>query len=250
MFQGFYRLTSGMLTQSRNLNVISNNIANATTPGYKEDRFIISDFQNELLLRTGNKVKAGTSVIGEKSMLTAGAETVTDYSQGVFSTTNSTLDFAIGGEGFFPVQTDDGTVYTRDGSFSLDDQGYLCLPGIGRVLGAGGPIYLGTDRVSADSEGRIYNDQTGAYLGQLMVVDFQDYGQLVKGEGNIFTTGENAAQADAQIYWKTLENSNADPVEQMTRMMSSQRALQSSAQIMKIYDQLISQMTTNLGPAQ
>ena len=89
MFQGFYRLTSGMLTQSRNLDVISNNMSNATTPGFKEDRFVISDFQNELLLRTGNKVKAGTSVIGEKSMITAGAETVTDYSQGTFSVTDS-----------------------------------------------------------------------------------------------------------------------------------------------------------------
>ena len=250
MFQGFYRLTSGMLTQSRNLNVISNNMANATTPGFKEDRFIISDFRNELLLRTGNKVKAGTTVIGDKSMITAGAGTVTDYTQGVFSVTNSTLDFALSGAGFFPIQTDNGTVYTRDGSFSLDEQGYLCLPGVGRVLGANGPIYLGTDRVTADTQGRIYNEQAGAVLGQLMVVDFQDYGQLVKGEGNIFTTAENAAQTDVQIRWKTLENSNADPVEQMTRMMASQRALQSSAQILKIYDQLISQMTTNLGPTQ
>ncbi|HJD45340.1 MAG TPA: flagellar hook-basal body protein [Candidatus Mediterraneibacter norfolkensis] len=250
MFQGFYRLTSGMLTQSRNLDVISNNMSNVTTPGFKEDRFIISDFQSELLLRTGNKVKAGTTVIGDKSMITAGDGTVTDYSQGTFSTTDSALDFAISGNGFFPVQTDDGTVYTRDGSFSLDDEGYLTLPGVGRVLGENGPIYLGTDRVTADSQGRIYDEQSDALLGQLMVVDFQDYDQLLKGEGNIFTSAGNAVQTDAQISWRTLENSNADPVEQMTRMMASQRALQSSAQIMRIYDQLISQMTTNLGPTQ
>lgn len=247
MFQGFYRLTSGVLTQNRNLNVISNNMANATTPGFKSDRFIISDFQNELLLRTGNKNKANSTVIGEKSMLTSGAETVTDYTQGGLSVTSSSLDFSINGNGFFCIQTDNGTVYTRNGNFTLDDQGYLYLQGIGRVLGTDGPIYLGTDRITVNSQGGIYNEATGNLLGTLQVVDFQDYNQLTKEAGNVYTADGNAVQTDADIRWKALENSNADPVEQMTRMMASQRALQSSAQILKIYDQLISQMTTKLG---
>ena len=118
---------------------------------------------------------------------------------------------------------------------------------MGRVLGNDGPIYLGTDRITADSEGRLYNEQTGALLGQLMVVDFADYAQLNKEAGNVFTTNANAVASDAEIGWQTLEDSNADPVDQMTRMMVSQRALQSSAQILSIYDDLISQMRT-MGP--
>lgn len=248
MFQGFYTLTSGVLTQNRNLNVISNNMSNATTPGFKADRFVISDFYNEMMIRTGNKNKSDTTRIGTMSLIAGGDETVTDYEQGVVSVSSSTLDFSIVGEGFFAIQTDNGTVYTRNGNFSLDDQGYLCLPGVGRVLGQNGTIYLGTDRILASENGGIYNEATGALLGQLMVVDFADYAQLNKENNNVYTTNANAVASDAQIEWKTLENSNADPVEQMTRMMASQRALQSSAQILSIYDQLVTQMTTKLGP--
>ncbi len=248
MFQGFYTLTSGVLTQNRNLNVISNNMSNAITPGFKSDRFVISDFYNEMMIRTGNKNKSDTTRIGSMSLIAGGDETVTDYTQGVLSVSTSTLDFSITGNGFFSIQTDNGTVYTRNGNFSLDNDGYLCLPGVGRVLGTGGEIYLGTDRITADSQGRLYNEQTGAQLGQLMVVDFADYAQLNKENGNVFTTNANAVAADVDIRWKTLENSNADPIDQMTRMMASQRALQSSAQILTIYDELISQMRT-MGPA-
>ncbi len=248
MFQGFYTLTSGVLTQNRNLNVISNNMSNATTPGFKADRFVISDFYNEMIIRTGNKNKSDTTRIGGMSLIAGGDETATDYEQGVLSVSTSTLDFSIAGDGFFPIQTDNGTVYTRNGNFSLDDQGYLCLPGVGRVLGENGTIYLGTDRIAVDQNGRIFNEATGAQLGALMVVDFADYAQLDKENNNVFTTNANAIASDAEIEWKTLENSNADPVEQMTRMMASQRALQSSAQILSIYDSLISQVTSKLGP--
>ncbi len=247
MFQGFYTLTSGVLTQNRNLNVISNNMSNASTPGFKADRMIISDFYNEMMIRTGNKNKSDTTRIGSMSLIAGGDETTTDYTQGGLSVSNSTLDFSILGDGFFPIQTDNGTVYTRNGNFSLDDDGYLCLPGVGRVLGDGGTIYLGTDRITVDGTGRIFNEQTGAQLGQLTVVDFADYAQLNKENGNVFTTNANAVAADADIQWKTLENSNADPIDQMTRMMASERALQSSAQILSIYDELISQMRT-MGP--
>lgn len=247
MFQGFYTSTSGVLTQTRNLNVISNNMSNVTTPGFKSDRFIISDFRNELILRTGNKNKSNTTVIGSKPMFTGAADVATDYTQGTFAATSSTLDFALGGNGFFCIQTDNGTVYTRNGNFTLDEQGYLCLGTIGRVLGTNGPIYLGTDRIEADRQGRIYTEN-GALLGQLMVVDFQDYGQLNKEAGNVFTTDANAAQVNVNVEWGVLENSNADPVDQMTRMMASQRALQSSAQIMKIYDEMTSRLVSRVDP--
>ena len=247
MFQGFYTLTSGVLTQTRNLNVISNNMANATTPGFKSDRFIISEFRDELILRTGNKNKSDRTAIGSKPMITGGADVTTDYTQGPFVNTSSTLDFALAGNGFFCIQTDNGTVYTRDGNFTLDEQGYLYLGTVGRVLGTNGPIYLGTDRIEADRQGRLFTED-GAYLGQLMVVDFQDYGQLNKTAGNVFTTDANAIQANVDIEWGVLENSNADPIDQMTRMMASQRALQSSAQVMKIYDDLTTRLLSRVDP--
>lgn len=248
MFQGFYTLTSGVLSQTRNLNVVGNNMANATTPGFKADNMVISDFQEQILLRTGNNDKSGRTAIGTRSMITAAAESVTDFTEGGISATGDSLDFSISGNGFFCIQTDNGTVYTRNGDFSLDDEGYLTLPGYGRVLGDNGPIRLGTDRITADQRGNLYSEDGKNFLGRLRIVDFGNYDeQLTKTDGGVFLANGNAVQIEGNIQWKALENSNADPIDQMTRMMASQRALQSSAQIMKIYDQLTSKIVSELG---
>lgn len=247
MFQGFYTLTSGVLSQNRNLDVISNNMSNVSTPGYKADRLILSDFQKELVNRVGNKDKSVYTPIGSKSMMTAGVETVTDFSENAVKRTSSTLDFSISGRGFFCIQTENGTVYTRNGNFSLDNEGYLTLPGIGRVLGQNGPIRPGTDRIQADALGNIASEDGRTVYGRLQVVDFQDYDtQLKKGDGNFFTASGAALPSEAKVQWMTLETSNASVVDQMTRMMASQRALQSSAQIMKMYDQLTDKMVSQI----
>lgn len=248
MFQGFYTVTSGVLSQTRNLNVVGNNMANATTPGFKADQMIISDFQEQLLLRTGNTSKVGRTVIGTRSMIAAAVESVTDHSQGSINVTEDSLDFCISGNGFFCIQTDNGTVYTRNGDFALDDEGYLTLPGYGRVLGTGGPIRLGTDRITADQSGNLYSEDGQNLLGRLRIVDFEDYGeQLTKTDGGVYIANGNPIEINGNLRWKALESSNADPIDQMTRMMSSQRALQSSAQIMKIYDELTRKIVSELG---
>lgn len=248
MFQGFYNLTAGMLTQNRNMNVVSNNMGNMSTSGFKSDKLIATTFRQEMLYRSGNKDKSGTVPIGKTDWVTTVDTTVTDYSQGAYEPTASPLDFALGEKGFFAVQTGQGTVYTRNGSFTLDDQGYLYLPTVGRVLGQNGPIYLGTDKIQSDDYGNIFNEQ-GALLGRLSVVDFQDYDtQLTKTTGDVFTATGAGTAVDSKILWKAVERSNVSPVEQMTAMMSGQRALQSSAQVLKMYDQLMGKIVSQLGP--
>lgn len=251
MFQGFYNATSGMLTQNRNLNVISNNMANVSTPGFKSDKFIATTFREELISRIGNKDKSTASPLGTMAMIRASDETVTDFTNTAYAPTRNTLDFALSGEGFFSVQTGNGVVYTRNGSFTLDDQGYLYLPTIGRVLGENGPIRLGTDKIRVDSSGTIYSEDGNTQFGTLQIVDFQNYDtQLVKTTGNVFIAPNGGAvPADAKVVGSALESSNVDAVDQMVQMMSSQRALQSSAQVMKMYDQLIGKIVSQLGPA-
>ena len=87
MFQGFYNLTSGMLTQTRKLNVISNNMANVTTPGFKSDTFTQRSFQDELMYRTGNLHKNDPQPIGTMNWKVVADGNVTNYSGGGFSTT-------------------------------------------------------------------------------------------------------------------------------------------------------------------
>ncbi|WP_051280734.1 flagellar hook-basal body protein [Anaerovorax odorimutans] len=189
MLKGFYTLASGMLSQNRNLNTISNNMANVSTPGYKRDTLVSKTFQEELLYRTGNKDKSGSKPLNTSSMIRTIDESVTNYTQGVFEETDRPLDFAIVDKGFFEIQTDEGSLYTRNGSFTLDDEGYLSLQHVGRVMGENGPILLNTDKINVDSTGTIYSEE-GEELGIIKVVDFNDYNQLSKINEGMFRNND------------------------------------------------------------
>ena len=248
MFQGFYNLASGILTQTRKLNVISNNMINVTTPGFKSDTFMQKSFKDELMYRTGNLYKSDSQPVGPLSWKVVEDRNVTDYSGGGFSTTESALDVCIIGNGFFQINSANGMVYTRNGSFSLDDEGYLCLPGIGRVQGDSGSIRLMTDKIFVDADGTISDQNTGSVLGRIRLVDFADYHtQLEKTEGNVFIANGQPQLAEAKIQWKALEDSNVDPIHEMTDMITSERALQSVAQVMQMYDKLAAKIV-EIGP--
>lgn len=247
MYKGFYNLTSAMLTHQQNLNVIGNNMVNISTAGYKQERYTASTFDDVMYSRVDVNHSSGTE-IGRQSYIRAASDIYTDYSQGIPEPTELPLDFCIVGDGFFAVQDAEGNVgYTRMGNFSLDGEGYLCLPGFGQVLDPQGqPIYLGTDKIRGDSQGVIYYDEDTA-IGQLGVYRFEDNEALERNDRGLFT-GENAqASEDFEIWNGYLERSNTDMVKQMTEMITYQRALQSAAQISKMYDQLMNQAAKDVG---
>lgn len=247
MMKGFYNLTSGMLTQQRNLNVVSNNLVNVSTAGFKEERYTASTFDDVMMSRVGNKEKIYTEV-GRESYIRATSEIYTNYDQGVPEPTNIPLDFAIEGNGFFAIQGANGQIsYTRAGSFSLDDEGYLCFPGQGRVMSRDNqPIRLSTDKITADANGNIYAEE-GGLLGQLGIFDFEDYDQLEHNDQGMFTGNGATLVETPSIYWKYLERSNTDMVRQMTELLTCQRAFQSAAQVSKMYDELMTKATTSIG---
>ena len=243
MNRGFYTLGSGMLTNNRSLSVISNNLANLTTVGYKKSELESSTFGDMLMYRLDD----GSTEIGSVSRVRAATETYTIHTQGTLETTDRTLDFAISGSGFFAVQSDEGTVYTRNGNFSIDSEGYLVLGNTGRVLGTDGqPIQVGTDGFEADSSGNIFVDSV--QVGKLAVVDFADYGALVNvSEGMYGANGQQTTVADAAVLWKTLELSNADAAEEMTDAIAAQRNLQVCAQALQMYDENLAKAVSEIG---
>lgn len=248
MFQGFYDLTSNMITQNRNMNIISNNMSNVSTPGFKMDRLMQSTFRDEMIYRYD---RYGKTAVGVASRMNIGDERVTDYTEGGVRETGAPMDVGLVGSGFFEIQTDNGMVYTRDGSFNLDDEGYLILPGFGRVQGTNGPIRLTTDDIVIDQQGNITSEDGNQYFGRIRVVDFADYDQqLTKVTGGVFVTNAQpqAAPLGTKTMQKMLEDSNVSMAEQMTSMMSGQRVLQSSAQLLKMYDQLTAKIV-NIGSA-
>lgn len=260
MFQGFYNLTSGMLSQNRNMSIISNNMVNASTTGYKSDRYVSSTFQDQMRYRTGNMNKSTPVALNTTSMIRASGRTVTDFTQGSFEDTENILDFALGDPGYFVIQTEEGNAYSRGGAFSLDTEGYIVLPGTGRVMGQDGPIRLETDHITVESDGSIYaipegvelNPEQpagvqGALLGRLQIVDFPDYEQLNRENTGIFLSDAQPQPTNAMVHWKKLERSNVDLTDQMTAVLTSQRALQSSSQMLKSYDQLMGRVVTEIG---
>ena len=247
MYKGFYNLTSGMITQQQHLNVVGNNMVNISTSGFKESRYTATTFDDVMYSRVGNEEKIYTE-IGRQSYIRANSEIYVIHDQGVPEPTDIPLDFAILGDGFFAIQRDDGAVtYTRSGSFSLDDEGYLCYPGMGYVLDPeGNTIRLSTDKLDVDERGNIYT-QEGGYLGTLGVYAFDDVEQLDYNDQGFFD-GEGAQAVEVPtILWKYLERSNVDMIQQMTEMLTCQRALQSAAQVSKMYDELMTKATTNVG---
>lgn len=247
MFHGFYNLASGMVTQNRNLNVISNNMVNISTPGYKTDSLTTTTFQQEMLYRTGNQERNGSAQIGATNMIRVPEQTITDFSQGNYVETGNTLDFAIDGAGFFKVSTANGMAYTRNGSFYVDDEGCLALKGIGKVQGTGGEIYLENDDIITDPTGGIYTSE-GELIDNLDIVDFEDYSTLKKQQNGVYSTTAQEVTMDApQVVSRALEQSNGEPVKLMEDMIATQRSLQSAAQLLKIYDQVMGKATTEIG---
>ncbi len=248
MFKGFYNLTSGMLTQGRNLDVIANNMTNVATAGFKSDRYTFSTFQEVMWKRVGNMDKKYTD-LGIQSWITAPSKLYTDYEQGAIEETGQPLDFAIEGDGFFALENRDGErIYTRNGNFSLDDDGYLWLSGYGRVLDAqGNTIRLVTDHITTDEIGGMFTEN-GGFLGRIGVFRFEDNGALVKNDHGFFVS-ENEGQAvtDVRVHNGYVERSNIDLVREMTHMITAERAYQSAAEITKIYDDVMRKSTEEVG---
>ena len=246
MFKGFYNLASGMVTQQQHLNVVGNNLTNISTSGFKESRYTATTFDDVMYTRVGNEEKIYTE-IGQQSYIRANSDIKVLYDQGIPEETDIPLDFAIIGDGFFAVQTDDGTMYTRSGTFSLDDEGYLCYPGFGRILNPQGEtIMLGTDKLDVDSRGNIFTEE-GNYLGTLGVYGFEDLDQLeINRDGFFEGEGAEAIQVP-EILWKYVERSNVDMIRQMTEMITCQRALQSAATVTKMYDEVMGHAASDVG---
>lgn len=238
MLTGFYTIASGMLTNQRNIDTIGNNLVNLQTPGYRSERVIVSSFEQELMIRRdelgldvlGDGIGATAAVVGNVSTL---------FSGGSLKPTDRPLDAAINGEGFFNIAGYNGTNYlTRNGCFDIDEQGYLVLPGIGRVSGANGPILVESSDFEIREDGSIVNFD-GEELGRLRISAPIDYNTLEKQANGMFTaTVPPVPVANYQVVSNYLELSNGDMNQEMTNLVAAQRAFQSCSTALKIADSL------------
>lgn len=255
MVRGFYTAASGVVTQEKRLNVYANNITNVSTAGFKKDNLVAGTFGEHIAVRLNAYGSTNGTNLGPGVFMQTSAGEYTDHTQGAFMDTARPLDLAIQGNGYFIINNGEETALTRDGQFSLDAEGYLVLPGFGRVQGDGGDILIGTSDFMVDSSGDIYllPVEEGEDYELIAAIDIAvPTGEMKKNNDGLFTAeqyvlADVAEDNDAKIYQGRVERSNVDAGEEMARIIESQRSFQSCSQIVKMYDELAEQMNTRLG---
>lgn len=226
MIRGLYTAASGMTTQLTNQEVISNNLANADTTGYKKDTAVTKAFQSLLLNRVGDNTDRGMDVVmGNLGTGSTVDGVFTDYSQGAIKATENKLDVALATDGFFVVQTPGGELYTRDGSFTIASNGDLVTKDGYGIVGTRGTINVaGANEITFTADGTVVVD--GQVINKLRVVTAPEANAFVKVGKNLFTVQQGATVEDssnARVAQGFLETSNVNVVSEMVNMISGLR---------------------------
>ncbi|WP_053218130.1 flagellar hook-basal body protein [Virgibacillus senegalensis] len=271
MLRGYYTAASGMLAQQRRQEALSNNIANAQTPGYKQDQATLKAFPEMLLQRmetqnvpTGRNLnKAMPATIGSINSGVYVQETIPDFSQGDLQETGITTDVALingnmpdeNGGLFFTLQNADGEErMTRNGNFTVDGQGFLVSNQGYYVLDqTGNPIQTNGMEFNVTEEGTLQIDGQNIPLG---IAYAQDANALIKEGENLFRIDEDAdpvmdARAAAGVTFSiqqgSLEGSNVDSMRAMTEMMEAYRSFETNQKVLKAYDISMEKAVNEIG---
>src|SRR5579883_2702757 len=241
---------TGMMAQELNVEVIANNIANMTTTGYKRQRAEFEDMLYEHVRRIGTQTSTQGNILPVGVDIGSGVKTVGTpriVTQGTLTQTGGKLDLAIQGDGYFKIQLPDGTfAYTRDGSFQMDAQGRI-VTAQGNVVQPGITIQA---QVSVITQGST-NPTT---LGQLTITTFLNEPGLLPIGDNLFTEtpasgpptdGLAATAGVGSIQQGNLENSNVEPVTEISNLIQAQRAYEMNSKVITAADQML-QTTSGL----
>jgi flagellar basal-body rod protein FlgG len=251
MVKGLYTAYTGLVNQQNRLDVISNNMANATTVGYKKEGVTSQSFDEMMAIKVRDTTGMYNQYIGDVSLGVKIGETYTDYDQGSFRETGENFDLALGGEGFFSISYTNkagttSTMYTRDGNFSMTKDGYLVTKDGDYVLGEGGIIQLPTDanQIAISQDGTITAD--GVEIDKLALVDFEDYNYLKKYGENLYKALDTATvkDCDATVYQGYLEQSNVNVVTEMVEMITISRAFEANQKAMNAADDTLQKAVT------
>ena len=250
MVKGLYTSYTGLVNQQNRLDVVTNNLANATTTGYKKECCTTQSFDSVYGIKVKDLTVGGVNEnIGKLSLGAKIGETYRDWSNGSFISTSSNYDFALSGEGMFSISFtnklgEESTLYTRDGSFQMNSEGYLVTKDGDFVLGENGPIQLPTDlsELSVQPTGEIYAD--GQYIDRFALVNFEDYNYVEAYGENLYRAVDGATFTDATatVNQGYLESSNINVVSEMVDMITIAREFESNQKVMTTIDEMLGKM--------
>jgi len=230
MNTGLYRGAVAMVTQARRLDTVASNLSNLGTIGYKRG----STATQQFMINRGNRSVRGFAVKNQ-----------VDFSQGNLTRTGRQYDLALFGQGFFAIESPQGEVYSRDGSFHVTPDGTLVSEegfpvaweaSKGKVDPTGAPVYV-------DGEGHVRQDN--AELGRLRVVNFLDKSQLRHDSNGYWRAPASLAESasTARVHQYSLEESNANGMEEIIQMIEVQRAFESTANVVSSIEQSYRRLT-------
>ena len=267
MIRGLYTATTAMLAQSRRMDVITNNLTNVETAGFKADTMTTRSFQDMLISRIYDPSVYRYSHVGPLNLGVHVDQVFTEFTTGSLEETRNTTDLALHGDGFFVVEwvskylagdedlEDDiepEERYTRAGNFAIDSEGYLVTPNGWYVLGEDGRILVGTTDFTVERDGTVRVGEE--VIDRLRVVRFEDPTVLRKqgdmlysifgryDEWGEFEPAEEPIELDEEqidVRQGFLETSNVDIAKEMVRMMETHRAYEVNQRIINMFDETL-----------
>ncbi len=256
MIRGLYTSGWSMLSDTRKMDVISNNLANVNTNAFKKDTAVFESFP-EVLTKRINDVPAGGNprdVIGTMSLGRDVGEVFTYYGQGQLTSTGNNLDFAIkdSNRAFFTigVQQPNGEIkeyYTKDGAFSVNAEGMLVTKEGYSVMGQDGPVYIGNTEFEINPLGDIIRD--GNITARLDIKSFADTGDLRKIGSNLVEATEEAVEEEfrGSVVQGCLEMSNVNIIKEMVDMISVTRSYEANQKVLQTQDDTLGKAVNEVG---
>ncbi len=240
-----WNAVAGSLYQMKQLDVIANNLANANTNGFKADHMSFDAYLAQIQERRFTGPRERLSSIHKQMRMH------TDHSQGVLKTTSNSLDLAIGGEGFFTIETPDGSMYTRAGNFTLNEQGQVVTTEGNLVLGESGALQLQTG-IAADlvfnEQGMLY--QAGEEVGRLQITRVDNPETLQKAGGKLFRATQDTrteVMETPDVHQGVLEGSNVNMVKEVVGIVQAGRSFEAYQRMISLVDDINRRATQQLG---
>ena len=262
MFSALWMSKSGLDAQQTNISVTSNNLANASTVGFKKGRAIFEDLLYQNVNQPGGRSSADTT-LPSGLMLGAGTKVVAtqkQFSQGDVNTTGNSLDLMINGRGFFEIQMPDGTTcYTRNGQFTLNEEGTIVTVGSGYPLLPEIQVPENAKSISVSSDGQVSiatsAEAEAQVVGQLTVTTFVNETGLEPIGENLFAEtqasgapiqGIAGADGVGKISQGALEVSNVNVTEELVNLITAQRVYEMNSKVLSTVDEMMGALTQRL----
>jgi flagellar basal-body rod protein FlgG len=223
------------------MSVISQNLANVSTTGFRRDISVARPFTEVLAAAGPEGAPAGYAVALPR------LETVQDTRSGTLRTTSNPLDLALEGDGFFEISTGAGARYTRQGNFRVDSQGRLVSEAGSPVMGVSGEIVLNSGQVTVDSEGRIFENEK--QVGQLRLMRFANPRSMIHTDSGLYAAGSSAPDTvgSGRVRQGFLEGSNVNSTREMVRMIETVRQFEAGQKVVQAYDEMLDRALGKLG---